>query len=108
MRPLTDRDVLLGKKSYKVKLGPSNQVEAHKARYLAESFRQREGLDYFSTFASTCKPKTFRIPFQLSSKQGYVLHQFDDKKILLHSPIEEEVYLEQPQEFVKKDQMEGS
>ena len=29
------------------------------------------------------------------------MHQFDDKTVYLHSPIEEEVYLEQPQEFVK-------
>ena len=29
------------------------------------------------------------------------MHQFDIKTAFLHSPIEEEVYLEQPQEFVK-------
>ena len=30
------------------------------------------------------------------------MHQFDVKTAFLHSPIEEEVYLEQPQEFVKR------
>ena len=30
------------------------------------------------------------------------MHQFDVKAAFLHSPIEEEVYLEQPQEFVKQ------
>ena len=30
------------------------------------------------------------------------MHQFDVKTAFLHSPIEEEVYLEQPEEFVKK------
>ena len=35
-------------------------------------------------------------------KQGRVLHQFDVKAAFLHSPIEKEVYLEQPQEFVKR------
>ena len=29
------------------------------------------------------------------------MHQFDVKTAFLHSPIEEEVYLEQPKEFVK-------
>ena len=61
-----------------------------------------EGLDYFDTFAPTCKPETFRILLQLSAKQGRVIHQFDIKTAFLHSPIEEEVYLEQPQEFVKQ------
>ena len=54
------------------------------------------------TFAPTCKPETFRILLQLSTKQGHVMHQFDFKTALLHSSIEEEVYLEQPQEFVKQ------
>ena len=30
------------------------------------------------------------------------MHQFDVKTALLHSPIEEEVYMEQPQEIVKQ------
>ena len=30
------------------------------------------------------------------------MHQFDVKTAFLHSPIEEEVYLEQPQEFVRR------
>ena len=61
-----------------------------------------EELDYIETFAPTCKPETFRILLQLSAKQGHVMHQFDLKTAFLHSAIEEEVYLEQPQEFVKR------
>ena len=102
VRPPTDRDVIPGKWVYKVKLGPSGQVDKYKARYVAKGFKQVEGLDYFETFAPTCKPETFRILLQLSAKQGHVMHQFDVKTAFLHSPIEEEVYLEQPQEFVKR------
>ena len=101
VRPPTDRDVKPGKWVYKVNLGPSGQVHKYKARYVAKGFKQVEGLDYFETFAPTCKPETFRILNQLSAKQGHVMHQFDVKTAFLHSPIEEEVYLEQPQEFVK-------
>ena len=61
-----------------------------------------EGLDYFETFAPNGKPETFKILLQLSAKQGHVMHHFDVKTAFLHSPIEEEVYLEQPQEFVKR------
>ena len=102
LRPPTDRDVIPGIWVYKVKLGPSDQGEKCKARYVAKGFKQVEGLDYFGTFAPTCKPETFRILLQLSAKQGHVMHQFDDKTDFLHSPIDEEVYLEQPQEFVKR------
>ena len=102
VRQPTDRDVIPVKWVYKVKLGPSCQVYKYKASYVAKGFKQVEGLDYFETFAPTCKPETFRILLQLSSKQGHVMHQFDVKTAFLHSPIEQEVYLEQPQEFVKR------
>ena len=93
VRPPTDRDVIQGKCVYKVKLGPSGQVDKYKARYVAKSFKQ---VDYFETFSTTCKPETFRILLELSAKQGHVMHQFDVKTAFLHSPIEDEVYLEQP------------
>ena len=101
-RPPTDSDVIPGQWVYKVKLGPSGQVDKYKERYVAKGFKQVEELDYFETFAPTCKPETFRILLQLSAKQGHVMHQFDVKAAFLRSPIEEEVYLEQPQEFVKR------
>ena len=102
VRPPSDRDVMPGKLVYKVKLGPSGQVDKYKQRYVVKGFKQVEGLDYFETFQPTCKPETFRILFQLSAKQGHVMHQFDFQTAFLHSPIEEEVYLEQPQEFVNR------
>ena len=102
VRPPTDRDVIPVKWVYKLKLGPTGQIDKYKARYLAKCFNQVEGLDYFETFAPNCKPETFRILLQISVKQGYVMHQFDVKTAFLHSPIEEEVYLEQPQEFVNQ------
>ena len=34
--------------------------------------------------------------------QSHVTHQFDVKTVFLHSPIEEEVYLEEPQDFVRQ------
>ena len=101
-RPPTEGDIIPGKWVYKVKLGPGGQVDKYKARYVTKGFKQVEGLDYFETFAPTCKPETFRILLQLSAKQGHVMHQFDVKTVFLHSPIEEEVYLEQPQKFVKQ------
>ena len=102
VRPPTDRDVIPGKWVYKVKLGPSGQVGKYNARFVAKSFKQVEGLNYFETFAPNCKQETFSILLQLSAQQGHVMHQFDVKTAFLHSPIEEEAYLEQPHEFVKR------
>ena len=69
---------------------------------MAKGFKQVEGLEHFETFAPACKPETIRILLQLSAKQGRVMHQYDFKTAFLLSPIEEDMYLEQPQEFVKQ------
>ena len=39
VRPPTDKDVIPGKWVYKVKLGPSCQVDKYKARYVAKCFK---------------------------------------------------------------------
>ena len=107
-RQPTDTDVISGKWIYKMRLGPSSQVDKYKARYVAKGFKQVEVWDYFETFAPTCKPETFRIRLQLPAKQGHVMRQFDIETVFVHSPVEEEVSLEQPQEYENKGPMEGS
>ena len=68
---------------------------------MRKGFKQVQGLDYFENYAPTCQPETFRILLQPSTKQGHVMHLFVVKTAFLHSPKEEEVYLEQPQ-FLKQ------
>ena len=102
MRPPTDRDIIPDNWLYNVKLGSSGQVDKYKVRYVVKSFKQVDGLDYFDTFAPACKPKTFRILHQLSATPGHVMHHFDFKMAFLQSPKEENVYLEQPEEFVRQ------
>ena len=99
VRPPTYRDVIPGTWDYKVTLGPSNQVDKYKRRYVAKDFKQVERLDHFETFAPTSKLDTFRILLQLSPKQNHVMHQLDVTTAVLRSPMEVELYLEQ---FVKR------
>ena len=54
VRPPTDRDFIPGKWVYKVKLGPSGQVDKYKASYVAKGFKQVDGLNYFEFFAPNC------------------------------------------------------
>ena len=102
VRTPTERNVVPGKWASQVKLRPNGQVDKYKARYVAKGFKQVERLDYFESFAPTCKPKTFKILLQLSSVRGHVMQQFDVNTAFLHSPIEGEVYLDQPHEFIKQ------
>ena len=97
-----DKNVLPGKWVYRVKYGPDGQVDKYKARYVAKGLAQVEGLDYFETYAPTCKPETFRTLLAIATQKDLELGQMDVKSAYLHSAIEEEIYLEQPQSFVKQ------
>ena len=81
---------------YKVKYGENGQVDKLKARYVAKGYAQIEGLDFFNTYAPTCKPKTFRILLAVAAQKDPHLGHMDVKLAYLHSKIEEEIYLEQP------------
>ena len=97
-----DQHVLPGKWVYKVKYRANGQVEKLKARYVAKGYAQIEGIDFFDTYAPTCKPETFRILLATAARKDLYLGQMDVKSAYLHSKIEEEIYLEQPDGFVKK------
>ena len=73
-----------------------------KARDVVKGYAQLEGVDFFDTYAPTCKLETFRILLATAAQKDLHLGQMDVKSAYLHSNIEEEVYLEQPQGFVKK------
>ncbi|CAB4032319.1 Hypothetical predicted protein [Paramuricea clavata] len=68
-----DRKVLPGKWVYKVKYGADGQIVKYKARCVAKL-----------------------------QKKDLHLGQMDEKSAYLHSIIEEEIYLEQPEGFVKQ------
>ena len=108
VRTPTYSDVISNKWVYKLKLGPSGQFDKYKAHYVVKNFNQVERLHYFETFKSTCRTDTLGILLQLSAKQDHDMQQFDVKRVFLHSSIEEEVYLELPQEFVKQESYGGT
>ena len=94
-----DKNVIPGKWVFKTKLSADGTLDRYKARYVAKGFKQVEGLDFHETFAPTCKPETLRLILALAPQQELHLNQMDVKSAYLHSSIEEEVYLEQPEGF---------
>ena len=85
-----DQQVLPGKWVYKVKYGASGQVDKLKARYVAKGYAQVEDLDFFDTYAPTCKLETFRILLATAAQKDLYLGQTDVKSAYHHSKIEEE------------------
>ena len=77
-----DQQVLPGKWVYKVKYGANGQVDKLKARYVAKGYAQVEGLDFFDTYATTCKTETFRILLATAAQKDLHLGQMDAKSVL--------------------------
>ena len=67
-------------------------------------FAQVEGLDFFETYTTTCKPETFRTLLAVAAQKDLHLGQMDVKSAYLHSAIEEEIYVEQPPDFVIREE----
>jgi hypothetical protein len=84
----------------KIKRRPDNSIEKYKARLVARGDRQIAGIDYFETFASTCKLSSIRLLLTITAKEDLELNQFDVSNAFLHGELEEEVWLKQPQGFV--------
>ena len=89
-----------GKMGLQNEIGPSGQVDKYKARYVAKVSNKWKD---WTTLKFLRLPVSQRHSgFYFSYQRSKVMHQFDVKTAFLRSPIEEEVYLEQPQEFVKR------
>ena len=87
---------------YKVKVNPKGEVVKYKARLVVRGFLQRQGIDYEEVFAPVARLETVRLVVAHASMQGWNLHQLDVKSAFLNGDLEEEVYIDQPQGFVKK------
>ncbi|GKG30570.1 zinc finger, CCHC-type containing protein, partial [Tanacetum coccineum] len=63
-------------------------------------FRQKEGIDYFDTYAPVARITTIRLLLALEAIHNLVNHQMDVKTIFLNGDLEEEAYMKQPEGFV--------
>ncbi|WVZ90075.1 LOW QUALITY PROTEIN: hypothetical protein U9M48_036407 [Paspalum notatum var. saurae] len=83
---------------FKNKQGENGMVVRNKARLVAHSFCQKEGIDYEETFAPI-RLEAIRILLAFAASKGFKLQDMDVKSAFLTGFIEEEVYVRQPPGF---------
>nr|GEW85284.1 hypothetical protein [Tanacetum cinerariifolium] len=83
---------------FKRKLRVDGSIEKFKARLVSKGFTQREGLDYFDTYALVAWTTTIRILIALAFINKFIIYQIYVKTAFLNSELEEEVYMEQPED----------
>jgi hypothetical protein len=88
---------------YRTKYGPDGKVDQHKAKLVAKGFSQVEGIDYTKTFAPVYKMNSICLVLSLAASYKWEFHQMDAKSTFLLGDLHEEIYMEQPPDFIQDD-----
>ena len=78
-------------------------IKRYKARLVVKGFQQKEGVDYNEIFSPVVKLTTIRLVLKIVAAENLHLEQLDVKTAFLHGDLEEELYMRQPEGFIKED-----
>ncbi|CAI7925079.1 unnamed protein product [Closterium sp. NIES-54] len=96
--PPPGANVVSGMWLYKVKRLPG-APSVFKARYVARGFSQREGVDFFRTFAPTPKMTTLRVLLHIAAQHDYELHSLEFSTAFLLGSLHEQIWLRRSSGF---------
>ncbi|KAK1407693.1 hypothetical protein QVD17_39315 [Tagetes erecta] len=85
---------------FKRKKKVDGSIDKFKARLVIQGFRQKEGIDFFDTYAPVARISTIRLLLALASIHNLVIHQMDVNTAFLNGELDEEIYMKQPEGFV--------
>ncbi|CAN0447625.1 unnamed protein product, partial [Ascophyllum nodosum] len=84
---------------YKRKIGQDGKVEKYKCRLVAQGFWQVEGVYYREKYSLTPATASIRILLAMAAAKDGELRHFDAEQAFLKADIDEEIYIEIPEEF---------
>ena len=97
------RPILKGTWAFKLKRLPDGSPHKFKARYCVRGDLQREGIDYFDTYAPVVQWSTVRLLLTLILSKGWITKQVDYTNAFAQADLKEEVYIEPPKGFARRD-----
>ena len=83
-----DKSLVSSKWIFKTKHSTDGSIEKFKARFVAQGFSQKEGIDYEETFVQVARYNSTRTILALVAKMKSKLHQMDVKENFLNGDIE--------------------
>ena len=66
----------------------------YKARLIAKSYLQREGIDFSEVFSLVIRHTSIRMLLSIAVAQDLKLEKMDVKTAFLHEPLDESIYME--------------
>ena len=99
--PLGCRSISL-KWVYKVKQDEHSAIIKHKARLIARSFVQREGINFEEVFVLVKRIESIQLLLALAAAKDWCVHYLDIKLAFLNGELAETVFIRQPLGFTVK------
>lgn len=87
---------------YKIKRDANGEIIKHKSIIVAKGYVQKQEVDFEEVFAPVTRIETIRLLLALAAKNCWEVHHLDVKTAFLNGEIQEEVYVTQPEGFVKR------
>ena len=87
---------------YNLKPGDASKPPRYKVRIVVKGFQQKKGVDFDEIFASVVKMTSIRTVLSIAASMNLEVEQLDVKTTFLHGDLEEEIYMQEPEGFVKK------
>ena len=84
---------------YKRKIGKDGKVEKYKCLLIAQRFWQVEGVHYTEKYSPTPATASIRMLLAMAGAKDGELRHFDAEQAFLKADIDEEIYIEIPEEF---------
>ncbi|KMS93563.1 hypothetical protein BVRB_030210, partial [Beta vulgaris subsp. vulgaris] len=92
-----------GKWIFKVKTGADGEAIRKKARFVARGFTQKKGVDYQQTYSPVISMTSLRLMLTIAAHHDLEIVQMDIDTAYLYGELSEEIYLQQPEGFRKRD-----
>ena len=96
-----DKPVIGGRWVFQLKPDPIQEA-LFKARYCAQGYTQRLGLNFVDTYAPTAKTTSIRFVSDISIQESLLTHHADVNNAYLNADIDyDDIYIQQPQGYVQ-------
>ena len=83
---------------YKRKIGQDGMVEKYKCRLVTQGFWQVEGMHYTKKYSPTPATASIRMLLAMAAAKDEDMRHFDAEQEFLKANIDEEIYIEIPEE----------
>ena len=98
------RNIIDSKWVFKVKTNADSKIKRHKASLIARGFTQTAGVDFEEAFSPVVKYTSIRTLSAIVNQLDLELHQMDVSTAFINGDLQEEIYMKQPEGYVKQGQ----